>query len=62
VISASVEEVEEYSGYKEVIMDDITMSEFYSNLGYNTYNLITNEYIILRNAAGEVVDTRCWDG
>lgn len=53
---------EEYYGYKEVVMTDEEMSEFYSNQTNNFYNLYTNEYLIIKNESGEVVDTFCWTG
>ena len=38
------------------------MAYFYGRLQNNTYNLLTNEYLILKNDKGEVVDKFRWDG
>ena len=53
---------DEYTGYTEAIMDEETMSNFYTNLDYNFYNLYINEYLIIYNEAGEVIDKLKWDG
>ena len=48
-----VESIEEdhdlYEGYKEIIMSDEDMTEFYSNPDKNPYNLLVNEYLIIKN-------------
>ena len=49
-----------YSGYIEVIMDDSQMENFYSNLEENTLDALINQYIIIKNISGEIVDRRIW--
>ena len=56
------EEKDNYCGYKEIILNEEKMSEFYSNFFENKFNLLTNEYIILKDTAGQVVDTLRWTG
>ena len=51
-----------YTGFKEVTMDDEEMALFYSNLCENRYNLLTNQYLIVKNTNGEVIDKYRWDG
>ena len=51
-----------YTGFKEVTMDDEEMALFYSNLCENRYNLLTNQYLIIKNTSGEVIDKYRWDG
>lgn len=51
-----------YTGYKDVIMSEDAMANFYQYPEINKYNLLTNEYIIVRNHDGEIVDKLCWDG
>ena len=51
-----------YTGFKEVTMDDEEMALFYSNLCENRYNLLTNQYLIVKNTGGEVIDKYRWDG
>lgn len=53
---------EEYTGYKEVSMTDDEMSNFYSNLNSNHYNLLVNQYLVVKNSKNEIVDKRRWDG
>lgn len=53
---------DEYTGYVEVTMDEDTMSNFYTNLDYNFYNLYINEYLIIYNEQNEVVDKLKWNG
>lgn len=53
---------EEYTGYKEIIMTDDEMSYFYSNVDENKYGLLTNQYMVIKNNDGEIVDNRRWDG
>ena len=38
------------------------MAYFYEHLNENVFNLLTNEYVIIRNADNEVVDKLKWDG
>lgn len=51
-----------YTGYLEVIMDDKQMEEFYSNLNKNTLDALTNQYIIIKDINGVIVDRRVWTG
>ena len=43
-------------------MDDDEMSNFYSNIHDNTYGLLENEYIVIKNGNGDIVDNRKWNG
>lgn len=53
----------EYNGYVEVAMDEGTMSEFYSNLHTNTFNLLKNQYMLIEDIkTKEIVDIRKWNG
>lgn len=61
-IESVVEETEEYSGYLDLTLSDDEMIKFYSNPQENIFDLKINEYIIIRNSEGEIVDTACWTG
>jgi predicted ribonuclease YlaK len=50
-----------YTGYKEVKMSDTEMAEFYNHLNQNRYELLTNEYLIIRNNDDKVVDLYKWN-
>lgn len=54
--------VEDYKGFVEVVLDDSQMAYLYEHLNENIYNLHTNEYLIIKNKADEIVDTRKWNG
>ena len=55
-------EIDEYSGYKEIILTDEELSEFYLHPNNNIFNLFINEYLIIKNINGEIVDKLCWTG
>ena len=60
----SVESVDEdhddYLGFKDVTMNEDEMTEFYTHQEENLYDLLINEYLIIRNTEGEIVDRLCW--
>ena len=63
----SVESVSEnnrdiYKGYREVTLNEEKMAHFYENLNDNMLNLLTNEYVILKDLNNNVVDKLKWDG
>ena len=49
----NVESIEDekydYDGYKEIYLNDEEMSEFYSNMNVNLYNLYINQYLLIYN-------------
>jgi PhoH-like ATPase len=49
-----------YNGYIEIQPSDEELASLYE--GNNNYNLITNQYVIIKNANGEVIDKGRWDG
>ena len=62
-VESIVEESYDYDGYKEVYLDSQGMTEFYSNLDKNIYDLFINEYILIYDKdSGECVDRLCWTG
>jgi predicted ribonuclease YlaK len=56
------EDHDDYLGYKDIVMSDAEMNEFYSNPTENILDLLVNEYLIVRNEDGEIVDRLCWTG
>lgn len=52
----------DYSGYVEVAPTDDELAELYSDKRTNKYGLLTNEYLILRDVAGNLVDCFRWTG
>lgn len=51
-----------YKGYRDITLSENDMEYFYEHLNENVFNLLTNEYVIIRNADNEVVDKLKWDG
>lgn len=51
-----------YNGYRDITLSENDMEYFYEHLNENVFNLLTNEYVIIRNADNEVVDKLKWDG
>ena len=54
--------IEDYVGYKEVSMNEEEMSTFYMLPQSNIYNLLINEYMIIKNQKGQEVDCVKWTG
>lgn len=52
----------EYKGYTEKVMSDVEMGYFYENLNKNIYDLLINEYLVIKNENDEVVDCYRWNG
>ena len=53
----------EYTGYKELILSDEQFSQLYSEGKIDGIDFLENEYAILRNVDGEIVDKiTCKDG
>ena len=53
---------DDYKGYKEVYPTNQKLSEFYSNKDYNHFDLLPNEYLIIKNNENTVIDMCCWTG
>lgn len=52
-----------YSGYKEVRMNENEMVAFYMEPNDNCFGLLQNEYLIIREAeTNNIVDRLCWTG
>ena len=52
----------DYTGFKEVVMDDDAMAYFYEHQDENVYDLLVNQYLIIKDNNDNVVDTYRWDG
>ena len=51
-----------YKGFVEKSLSEEDMAYFYEHLQENIFNLFTNEYLILKNDKGQIVDKFRWDG
>lgn len=62
MIESVSEELDTYTGYKEITAGEDSMAEFYQDTTANQFELLSGQYLILRNQEGEVVDLRVWTG
>jgi len=49
-----------YTGYKEVLLSDEELAEHYQN-PTNKWGLLNNEYLIIRDINGEIIDRQKWN-
>lgn len=61
-IESIQEEAYDYDGYEEVVLDNEQMAIFYSCPESNMFNLKINQYLIIHDEAGEIVDRLVWTG
>jgi PhoH-like ATPase len=60
--SVGEEEIDNYTGYKEIVMSDEEMAKFYASNDKNLYDLKINEYLNIYNKDNKLVDTQVWTG
>lgn len=54
---------DEYTGFKEIILTEEELAKFYNEIVYtksNPYKLLSEEYLIIKNSKGEIVDKYRW--
>lgn len=51
-----------YKGFKEKSLSENEMAYFYEHLNENTFDLLVNEYLLIKDSDGNVVDKMKWDG
>lgn len=52
-----------YTGYKVIQLSDDELADFYSNIKYNNinkYNLLTNQYFLIKDKNGNIIDKYKW--
>ena len=54
--------MEDYKGYLEVKMSDESIADLYTYPKENVLNMLANQYLIVRNLEGELVDKFRWTG
>lgn len=62
VSKSKIPDVEKYTGYLEVLDTDDRFPFVYENPSANIFDVLQNQYIIVRNKDGEVVDRLRWNG
>ena len=53
---------DEYKGFLEVTLDDDELAYFYEHQNENIYELLINQYLIIKNHNGDAIDNYRWDG
>ena len=62
-IQKAIDKREDYKGYLETSLTNDQLNTLYSDLNTNSLNLLTNQYLIVRDdETGQVTDKLCWDG
>ena len=51
-----------YKGYIEVMQDDESYVNLYNNIDSNVYECFTNQYVLVKDSEGKVVDRLKWSG
>lgn len=51
---------DDYKGFKEVSLSDEDRIMFYTSLGDNQYNLLINQFLVMRKDNGEIFDILKW--
>ena len=56
---------DDYCGYLEVKFNDDALAHFYGNIlpvNDNCFDLLTNQYLLIKDESGKVIDKYCWTG
>lgn len=53
---------DKYCGYKELVPSDAQLISLYETPEANVFDCLVNEYVILKDAFGKVIDIKCWSG
>ena len=62
VSGTDYEDDAEYTGFVEKVLFETDMAYFYEHLTENIYDLLINQYLIIKNDKEEIVDKFRWDG
>ena len=62
-ITSVEEKFDNYTGYKELYLNEKQIADLYSDLTKNNYKLLPNEYVIIYDkTTKEEIDKMCWTG
>ena len=50
-----------YKGYLKVVLNDEQLSDFYSNLSFNHFDCMINQYVSIYDSHESLVDVRKWN-
>lgn len=51
-----------YTGYKEIVLDEEELAQFYKDSSKYVKDMYINEYLVIRDVSENVIDTLKWDG
>lgn len=51
-----------YTGYKEVVITEDQLIDFYEDTHKNSFDLLIGQYLILKDSNNNILDIRCWTG
>ena len=61
IVESIADEVDDYKGFKDLrLANDATIAQIYEHPKTNFLGLLENEYCIIRNKDGEIIDKICW--
>lgn len=60
VVQQNSEKLENYNGFIEKRMDDDELAYFYTHLNENCGNCLINQYLLIKNADDEIIDSYKW--
>ena len=61
--SVNEEKLDQYTGYKEIVIDDeASLAFLYQHPDTNHFNLFINQYLIIKDCGGVILDRLCWTG
>lgn len=58
-VESIIPKEDSYTGYKEIILNNEELNDFYS-YGDNTFGVLENEYLAIKNDKDKIVDLRVW--
>lgn len=62
VSSINKNKLDEYTGYKELIISQEELISFYEKIDSNKFNLLPGQYLILKDEENNLLDLRVWNG
>lgn len=62
VESSQMQQEDEYTGYKEIVLDDDGLATLYESPEEYTKDLLENEYLAIYNVEGELISLYRWNG
>lgn len=62
MIESISEEIDDYTGYIEVVLNEKELTDFYQNPNNNSFNLLPGQYLVIKSNETNIADLRVWTG